>query len=65
MRQPNFILNVPKQNKPMNIKKGQFLSPWEMQNVVDKAKSGITKMYWFAKEVTPLVITTWLLICAL
>ena len=25
--------------KPVNIKKGQFLSPWEMQNVVDKAKS--------------------------
>ena len=38
-RQTNFILNVAKQNKPMNIKKGQFLSPWEMQNVVDKAKS--------------------------
>ena len=38
-RQTNFILNVAKQNKPMNIKKGQFLSPWEMQNVVDKARS--------------------------
>jgi 2-dehydro-3-deoxyphosphooctonate aldolase (KDO 8-P synthase) len=25
--------------KPVNIKKGQFLSPWEMQNVVDKARS--------------------------
>jgi 2-dehydro-3-deoxyphosphooctonate aldolase (KDO 8-P synthase) len=38
-RQTNFILNVSSQNKPVNIKKGQFLSPWEMQNVVDKAKS--------------------------
>jgi 2-dehydro-3-deoxyphosphooctonate aldolase (KDO 8-P synthase) len=38
-RQTNFILNVASQNKPMNIKKGQFLSPWEMQNVVDKARS--------------------------
>ena len=38
-RQTNFILNVSSRNKPVNIKKGQFLSPWEMQNVVDKAKS--------------------------
>ncbi len=38
-RQTNFILNVAAQNKPVNIKKGQFLSPWEMQNVVDKARS--------------------------
>jgi 2-dehydro-3-deoxyphosphooctonate aldolase (KDO 8-P synthase) len=38
-RQTNFILNVASQNKPVNIKKGQFLSPGEMQNVVDKARS--------------------------
>jgi 2-dehydro-3-deoxyphosphooctonate aldolase (KDO 8-P synthase) len=38
-RQTNFILNVVKAGIPVNIKKGQFLSPWEMQNVVDKAKS--------------------------
>jgi 2-dehydro-3-deoxyphosphooctonate aldolase (KDO 8-P synthase) len=38
-RQTNFILNVASQQKPVNIKKGQFLSPWEMQNVVDKARS--------------------------
>ena len=38
-RQTNFILNVAKQGKPVNIKKGQFLSPSEMQNVVNKAKS--------------------------
>ncbi len=38
-RQTNFILNAASQGKPVNIKKGQFLSPWEMQNVVDKAKS--------------------------
>jgi 2-dehydro-3-deoxyphosphooctonate aldolase (KDO 8-P synthase) len=38
-RQTNFIVNVASQNKPVNIKKGQFLSPWEMQNVVDKARS--------------------------
>jgi 2-dehydro-3-deoxyphosphooctonate aldolase (KDO 8-P synthase) len=38
-RQTNFILNVAKQGKPVNVKKGQFLSPWEMRNVVDKARS--------------------------
>ena len=38
-RQTNFILAVSAQGKPVNIKKGQFLSPWEMQNVVDKARS--------------------------
>ncbi len=38
-RQTNFILNVAKTMKPVNIKKGQFLSPWEMQHVVSKAKS--------------------------
>jgi 2-dehydro-3-deoxyphosphooctonate aldolase (KDO 8-P synthase) len=38
-RQTNFIRNVAKQGKAVNIKKGQFLSPWEMGNVVDKARS--------------------------
>jgi 2-dehydro-3-deoxyphosphooctonate aldolase (KDO 8-P synthase) len=38
-RQTNFILKVARQNLPVNIKKGQFLSPWEMGNVVDKARS--------------------------
>jgi 2-dehydro-3-deoxyphosphooctonate aldolase (KDO 8-P synthase) len=38
-RQTNFIVNAAAQGKPVNIKKGQFLSPWEMQNVVDKARS--------------------------
>jgi 2-dehydro-3-deoxyphosphooctonate aldolase (KDO 8-P synthase) len=38
-RQTNFIVAVCSQAKPVNIKKGQFLSPWEMQNVVDKARS--------------------------
>ncbi len=38
-RQTNFILRAAAAGKPLNIKKGQFLSPWEMQNVVDKARS--------------------------
>jgi len=38
-RQTNFIVNVARTGKPVNIKKGQFLSPWEMGNVVNKARS--------------------------
>ncbi|MBK6348684.1 MAG: 3-deoxy-8-phosphooctulonate synthase [Steroidobacteraceae bacterium] len=38
-RQTNFILSVSSQGKPVNVKKGQFLSPWEMKNVIDKARS--------------------------
>jgi 2-dehydro-3-deoxyphosphooctonate aldolase (KDO 8-P synthase) len=38
-RQTNFIRSVASQGKPVNIKKGQFLSPWEMRNVVDKARA--------------------------
>ncbi len=38
-RQTNFITNVARQGKPVNIKKGQFLSPWEMANVVEKARA--------------------------
>ncbi|NNJ92790.1 MAG: 3-deoxy-8-phosphooctulonate synthase [Gammaproteobacteria bacterium] len=38
-RQTNFILDVANQGKPVNIKKGQFLAPWDMVNVVNKAKS--------------------------
>ncbi len=38
-RQTNFIQNVANQGKPVNIKKGQFLAPWDMKNVTDKAKA--------------------------
>ena len=37
-RQTNFIQAVARQGKPVNIKKGQFLAPWDMKNVVNKAK---------------------------
>jgi 2-dehydro-3-deoxyphosphooctonate aldolase (KDO 8-P synthase) len=37
-RQTNYIHAVASQGIPVNIKKGQFLSPWEMKNVVDKAR---------------------------
>jgi 2-dehydro-3-deoxyphosphooctonate aldolase (KDO 8-P synthase) len=38
-RQTNFIHRVASAGLPVNIKKGQFLSPWEMRNVVDKARA--------------------------
>lgn len=38
-RQTNFIQKVAKQGIPVNIKKGQFLAPWDMKNVVEKAKA--------------------------
>lgn len=37
-RQTNFIERVARQKRPVNIKKGQFLSPWDMKNVVEKAR---------------------------
>jgi 2-dehydro-3-deoxyphosphooctonate aldolase (KDO 8-P synthase) len=38
-RQTNFIQNVARTGKPVNIKKGQFLAPWDMGNVVEKARA--------------------------
>ncbi|MGD8910776.1 MAG: 3-deoxy-8-phosphooctulonate synthase [Chromatiales bacterium] len=38
-RQTNFIQNVARQGRPVNIKKGQFLAPWDMGNVVEKARA--------------------------
>jgi 2-dehydro-3-deoxyphosphooctonate aldolase (KDO 8-P synthase) len=38
-RQTNFIVNVAQQGLPVNIKKGQFLAPWDMQHVAEKAKA--------------------------
>jgi 2-dehydro-3-deoxyphosphooctonate aldolase (KDO 8-P synthase) len=38
-RQTNFIRRVASAGIPVNLKKGQFLSPWEMKNVVDKARA--------------------------
>ena len=38
-RQTNFIRNVAATGLPVNIKKGQFLAPWDMKNVVDKARA--------------------------
>ncbi|MDP3903245.1 MAG: 3-deoxy-8-phosphooctulonate synthase, partial [Methylococcaceae bacterium] len=38
-RQTNFIQQVAEQGIPVNIKKGQFMAPWDMVHVVNKAKA--------------------------
>ncbi|TVO76267.1 3-deoxy-8-phosphooctulonate synthase [Sedimenticola selenatireducens] len=38
-RQTNFIKSVASQGLPVNLKKGQFLAPWDMKHVVEKARS--------------------------
>jgi 2-dehydro-3-deoxyphosphooctonate aldolase (KDO 8-P synthase) len=38
-RQTNFITRAAAAGRPLNIKKGQFLSPWDMKNVVEKARA--------------------------
>ncbi|MCB1639802.1 MAG: 3-deoxy-8-phosphooctulonate synthase, partial [Thiothrix sp.] len=38
-RQTNFIQSVARAGRPVNIKKGQFLAPWDMGNVVEKARA--------------------------
>lgn len=38
-RQTNFILKAASAGVPVNIKKGQFMAPWDMKHVVDKART--------------------------
>ncbi len=42
-RQTDFIRAVAQSGKPVNIKKGQFLAPWDMKNVVDKARAAASE----------------------
>jgi 2-dehydro-3-deoxyphosphooctonate aldolase (KDO 8-P synthase) len=39
VRQTNFIQRVARAGKPVNVKKGQFQAPWDMQQVVDKCRA--------------------------
>lgn len=56
-RQTNFIINVSACNLPVNIKKGQFLSPWEMKNVVEKRVLLVINKLWFVNAAFLLGIT--------
>jgi 2-dehydro-3-deoxyphosphooctonate aldolase (KDO 8-P synthase) len=42
-RQTDFIRAVAQSGKPVNIKKGQFLAPWDMKNVIDKARAAASE----------------------
>ncbi len=42
-RQTDFIRAVAMSGRPVNIKKGQFLAPWDMKNVIDKARAAATE----------------------
>jgi 2-dehydro-3-deoxyphosphooctonate aldolase (KDO 8-P synthase) len=39
VRQTNFMQRVARAGKPVNVKKGQFLAPWDMKNVVEKCRA--------------------------
>jgi 2-dehydro-3-deoxyphosphooctonate aldolase (KDO 8-P synthase) len=49
-RQTNFMQAVAAQGKVVNIKKGQFLAPWEMQNVVDKMQAVGAQPFWVCER---------------
>jgi 2-dehydro-3-deoxyphosphooctonate aldolase (KDO 8-P synthase) len=42
-RQTDFIRAVAQSGKPVNIKKGQFLAPHDMKNVIDKARAAAAR----------------------
>lgn len=49
-RQTNFIQRVAAQGKPMNIKKGQFLAPWDMKHVASKARAMGNEHVWVCER---------------
>jgi len=63
-RQTNFIQRAARAGKPLNIKKGQFLSPWEMRQVVEKRALLAITASWFANVAFLSVTTTWSWTCA-
>jgi len=52
VRQTNFIQNVARMGKPVNIKKGQFQAPWDMQQVVKKCHDVGNKDIWLCDRGT-------------
>lgn len=49
-RQTNFMQRVARCGKPVNVKKGQFMSPWEMANVINKMKEAAPETPYFLCE---------------
>ena len=63
-RQTNFIQRVAAAGKPVNIKKGQFMAPEDMQNVVSKALATDNKNIMLCERGVSLAIAHWSPICA-
>jgi 2-dehydro-3-deoxyphosphooctonate aldolase (KDO 8-P synthase) len=70
-RQTDFIRAVAQSGKPVNIKKGQFLAPHDMKNVIDKARAAAKEAglperqpSWPASAAPALATTTWSATCA-
>jgi len=61
----NFIQQVASQGIPVNIKKGQFLAPWDMVHVANKAKATGNEQIMVCERGVSLVIIIWFPICAL
>ena len=55
-RQTDLLIAAAKTNKIINVKKGQFLAPWDMVNVTKKISDSGNKIYWLQKEVQVLDI---------
>jgi 2-dehydro-3-deoxyphosphooctonate aldolase (KDO 8-P synthase) len=49
-RQTNFMQSVARQGKPVNVKKGQFMSPWEMGNVIEKMKAVAAPQFFLCER---------------
>ena len=56
-RQTDLLIAAAKTGKIINVKKGQFLAPWDMSNVIKKLKTQVTKIFLLQKEEQVLVTT--------
>ena len=56
-RQTDLLIAAAKTGKIINVKKGQFLAPWDMSNVIKKLKTQATKIFLLQKEEQVLVTT--------
>ncbi len=64
-RQTDFVMEVAKKAKIINIKKGQFLAPWDVANIIAKIKSAGNENILLTERVLPSVIITLFLISVL
>jgi 2-dehydro-3-deoxyphosphooctonate aldolase (KDO 8-P synthase) len=51
-RQTSLLMEAARRGKAVNVKKGQFMAPWEMKNVVDKMRSAGQKNIWLTERGT-------------